>query len=157
MALDKTIEHLKKFGMEERIILHEDSLATVHLAAKGLGKEPDQIGKTLGFRTQDGPILIVMSGEARIDNRLYKDFFHQKARMLSPEETLEVLEMPVGGVCPFGVPEGIPIYLDTSLKKYDIVYPSCGAINSAIGLTPDELETVTGATSWVSITKEPEN
>lgn len=154
MGLERTIEHLKEFNAHERIILLDESLATVSLAAQGLGVEPDRIAKSLGFRTNEGPILIVVSGEARIDNRKFKDQYHQKAKMLSAQETSEYLRMPIGGVCPFGLPEEIPVYLDISLKKYDTVFPSCGAINSAIEVTPEEIELFSRAESWVDVTKD---
>lgn len=153
MGLERTIEHLKKFDAHERIILLDESLATVALAAEGLGVEPDRIAKSLSFRSNEGPMMIVVSGEARIDNRKFKDYFQQKARMLRAEETTELLGMQVGGVCPFALPEDIPVYLDISLKKYETVFPSCGAINSAIELTPEELELFSRFTEWVDVTK----
>ncbi len=154
MGLERTKEHLKKYDAHERILLFEESLATVALAAEALGVEPDRIAKSLGFRTNEGPIIVVVSGEARIDNRKFKEQYHQKARMLSAEETAQHLKMPVGGVCPFGVPEDVPVYLDISLKKYKTVYPSCGAINSAIELTPEEIEEFSRALTWVDVTKD---
>jgi len=132
------------------------SSATVELAAKAIGCEPGRIAKTLSFLTKDGPILIVAAGYVKIDNQKYKARFGEKAKMLSPEEAVALIGHPVGGVCPFAVNPGVRIYLDASLKRYDLVYPACGSANSAIGLTLDELEAVCGRPEWVDVCKEVE-
>ena len=126
---------------------------TVEVAGQGLGTEGRRIAKTLSFGTKEGPILIVAAGDARIDNAAYKAFFHEKAKMLSPEEVLEYTSHPVGGVCPFGVPENVRVYLDESLRRFAIVYPACGSGASAIALTCDELAQYSGALQWVDVCK----
>ena len=125
----------------------------MELAAQALGTEDRRIAKTLSFGTKEGPILIVAAGDARIDNAAYKAFFHEKAKMLSPEEVLEYTSHPVGGVCPFGVPENVRVYLDESLRRFAIVYPACGSGASAIALTCDELAQYSGALQWVDVCK----
>ncbi|MBS4932969.1 MAG: YbaK/EbsC family protein [Clostridiales bacterium] len=130
------------------------SSATVELAAKAVGVEPCRIAKTLSFMTKEGPILIVTAGDARIDNKKYKDQFHVKAKMLTPEEVIELVGHAVGGVCPFGIKEGVFVYLDESLKRLETVFPACGSANSAIELTISELEQCSGYVAWVDISKE---
>ena len=148
------IEHLKKYNMEDRIITVDTSSATVAEAAQALGTEEARIAKTLSFRLKDRCILIVVKGDVKIDNAKYKHTFGEKAHMLSFEEVEEVTGHPVGGVCPFGVKEGVDIYLDESLKVFDTVFPACGATNNAIELSIKELEDVTGYTGWVDVCKE---
>lgn len=154
MAIDKAREHLKKYGFEDRVKEFDVSSATVELAAKAVGVEPCRIAKTLSFMTKEGPILIVTAGDARIDNKKYKDQFHVKAKMLTPEEVIELVGHAVGGVCPFGIKEGVFVYLDESLKRLETVFPACGSANSAIELTISELEQCSGYVGWVDISKE---
>ena len=154
MAIDKAREHLKKYGLEDRVKEFDVSSATVELAAKAVGVEPCRIAKTLSFMTKEGPILIVASGDARIDNKKYKEQFHVKAKMLTPEEVIELVGHAVGGVCPFGIKEGVFVYLDESLKRFETVFPACGSSNSAIELTISELEQCSGYVAWVNISKE---
>lgn len=154
MAIDKAREHLKKYGLEDRVKEFDVSSATVELAAKAVGVEPCRIAKTLSFMTKEGPILIVAAGDARIDNKKYKDQFHVKAKMLTPEEVVELVGHAVGGVCPFGIKEGVFVYLDESLKRFETVFPACGSSNSAIELTISELEQCSGYVAWVNISKE---
>lgn len=154
MAIDKAREHLKKYGLEDRVKEFDVSSATVELAAKAVGVEPCRIAKTLSFMTKEGPILIVAAGDARIDNKKYKDQFHVKAKMLTPEEVIELVGHAVGGVCPFGIKEGVFVYLDESLKRFETVFPACGSSNSAIELTISELEQCSGYVAWVNISKE---
>lgn len=154
MAIDKAREHLKKYGFEDRVKEFDVSSATVELAAKAVGVEPCRIAKTLSFMTKEGPILIVTAGDARIDNKKYKDQFHVKAKMLTPEEVIELVGHAVGGVCPFGIKEGVFVYLDESLKRLETVFPACGSANSAIELTISELEQCSGYVAWVDISKE---
>ena len=154
MAIDKAREHLKKYGFEDRVKEFDVSSATVELAAKAVGVEPCRIAKTLSFMTKEGPILIVVAGDARIDNKKYKEQFHVKAKMLTPEEVIELVGHAVGGVCPFGIKEGVFVYLDESLKRFETVFPACGSSNSAIELTISELEQCSGYVAWVNISKE---
>ena len=140
--------------LEDRVKEFDVSSATVELAAKAVGVEPCRIAKTLSFMTKEGPILIVAAGDARIDNKKYKEQFHVKAKMLTPEEVIELVGHAVGGVCPFGIKEGVFVYLDESLKRFETVFPACGSSNSAIELTISELEQCSGYVAWVNISKE---
>ena len=155
MSIEKVKEFFKSYGMEERIKELDKSSATVDLAAKALNCEPCRIAKTLSFMANDAPILIVTSGDAKIDNRKYKDRFGTKAKMLSPEQVEALVGHAVGGVCPFAVNDGATVYLDASLKKYETVFPACGSGNSAIELTIAELEKYSFFDSWVDVTKRP--
>lgn len=140
-------------GMEERILEFPVSSATVAEAAKAVGTEPERIAKTLSFLLEDGPILIVAAGNAKIDNKKYKSVFHKKAAMLKPDEVAERIGHPVGGVCPFGIREGVRVYLDVSLQRFSTVFPACGSANSAIELTIPELELYSRYESWVDVTR----
>ncbi|NVM78445.1 prolyl-tRNA editing enzyme YbaK/EbsC (Cys-tRNA(Pro) deacylase) [Duganella sp. SG902] len=132
------------------IIETEASTATVALAAEAHGVEPGRIAKTLAFRVADGKvILLVASGVARVDNRKFKDAFG-KGKMLSAEEVVELTSHPVGGVCPFGLPQPLPVFLDHSLKNFDEVLPAAGSINSAIRISPAMLAAVTEG-QWVDV------
>lgn len=132
------------------------SSATVELAALALGVEGARIAKTLSFKKDDSCILILAAGDARIDNRKFKDKFHMKAKMPSPDEVLELVGHPVGGVCPFGINEGIEVYLDESLKRFTTVFPAVGSGNSAIELNLDELFKYSNAIEWIDVCKLPE-
>ncbi len=156
MSKSSVIEHLKKYNMDKRIITVPTTSATVALAAEALGTEEAKIAKTLSFKLKDKCILIVVKGDVKIDNAKYKHTFGEKAHMLPLEEVEEVTGHPVGGVCPFGVKEGVEIYLDESLKVFDTVFPACGAPNNAIEISIPELEEVTGFVKWVDVTKERE-
>lgn len=156
MSLEDARNFLKKFNRAKDIILFDVSSATVELAAKALGTDKGRIAKTLSLKVGENPILIVCTGDTVIDNRKYKDFFGQKAKMLSPEEVKENIGHDIGGVCPFGIKEGVKIYLDESLKKYDYIYPACGSGNSAIKLDWQELEALSQDSSWVDVCKERE-
>jgi prolyl-tRNA editing enzyme YbaK/EbsC (Cys-tRNA(Pro) deacylase) len=123
------------------------------MAADVLGVEPCRIAKTLSFRTETGAMLIVAAGDAKIDNAKFKGEFGVKAKMLTPEEVMEYIGYAIGGVCPFGVADNIPVYLDISLRRFDIIYPACGSSNSAIKLTCDELEEYTNSKKWVDSCK----
>lgn len=153
MSVETARAHLARFGKDKDIMLLDQSSATVELAAQALGTEGRRIAKTLSFLTKEGPILIVTAGDARIDNARYKGFFHEKAKMLSPEQVLEYTTHPVGGVCPFGLPENVRVYLDESLRRFDIVYPACGSGASAIALTCQELFEYSGALQWADLCK----
>lgn len=154
MPIERAKNHLEKYQVADRMQLFDVSSATVPLAAKALGVEDDRIAKSLSFRDGDGAFLIVLSGEARLDNRKFKDRFHMKARMLSAEECTKLIGFAVGGVCPFGVKDGVSVYLDESLKKHSTVFPATGTANSAIEMTPDELYTISEASAWVDVAKE---
>lgn len=151
MSVDRVRQYFADKGLNYPIMEFEVSTATVELAAAALGVEPARIAKTMAIRLKDKVIVVVAKGDARLDNRKFKDCFKQKARMLSPEEVLEVTGYPVGGVCPFGL-ENIPVYLDVSLQQFDYVYPAAGSPNSATKITPQELAEVTGG-AWVDVCK----
>lgn len=153
MPVSEVKEYLKAFGLEGRVRELSESSATVELAAQALGCEPARIAKTLSFRLDSGPILIVAAGDAKVDNARYKAKFGQKAKMLSPEEALELTGHPVGGVCPFAVKEGVTVYLDDSLKRFETVFPACGSGNSAIELTIPELEQASRFREWADVCK----
>lgn len=153
MAFERAKEHLKQFGLEDHVMVFETSSATVDLAAKAVGCEPARIAKTLSFKVGDDCVLIVAAGDARIDNHKYKEQFHTKAKMLGFEEVEELTGHAVGGVCPFGVKEGVKIYLDASLKRFDLVYPACGSSNSAVRLTIEELERACCQAEWIDVCK----
>ena len=156
MSTISVIEHLKKYNMEKRIITVSTSSATVKEAAEALGTEEARIAKTLSFKLKDINILIVVAGDVKIDNAKYRHTFGEKAHMLSFDEVEEITGHPVGGVCPFGVKPGVEIYLDESLKRFETVYPACGATNNAIELTIKELEETTNYTMWVDVCKAKE-
>ena len=151
MSIDKARAALAQFGADTRILEFPVSSATVALAAEALHCEPALIAKTLSYRVQDGVILIVTAGDTRVDNKLFKARFHCKARMLTAEEAVELVGHAVGGVCPFGVNEGVDVWLDVSMKRFGTVFPACGSSNSAIELTMDELETFSRARGWVDV------
>lgn len=153
MAIEKVRAYFKTRGMEDRIREMEESTATVELAAAALGCEPCRIAKTLSFKVEEQPILIVVAGDAKIDNARYKATFHTKAKMLTPEEAESLVGHAVGGVCPFAVNEGVKVYLDESLKRFETVFPACGSSNSAIELTMEELEQHSSYETWVDVCK----
>lgn len=156
MAVEKVKVHLKKYGLDGKIVELSSSLATVHDAAESLGCSESEIAKSMAFSLSDGYIVVVMSGDVKIDNSKYKATFHEKAHMVSPEILESVIGHPMGGVCPFALKEGVKVYLDDSLKRFSRVYPSCGSIHNAIGLTLEELERASEYTGWVDITKKKE-
>ena len=153
MAIERVREYFKQYGMEERIQEFEVSSATVTLAAQALGCAPQRIAKTLSFLVDGQAILIVAAGDVKIDNSKYKQQFATKAKMLTPDEVVEMVGHAVGGVCPFGVKEGVKVYLDESLKRFETVFPACGSSNSAIELTIPEMEQYTGEAGWVDVCK----
>lgn len=153
MAIEKVKEYFRQYGMEERVMEKEVSSATVELAAQALGVEPARIAKTLSFKVEDQAILIVAAGDAKVDNHKYKECFHTKAKMLTPDEVLEMIGHAIGGVCPFGIPEDVTVYLDVSLKRFETVFPACGSSNSMIELNMQELEQYSRAKEWVDVCK----
>lgn len=153
MALDKVKEFFRQFSLEDKIIELNTSSATVELAAKALGCESKRIAKTLSLKLANRYILIVMAGDARIDNAKYKAEFGTKAKMLSADEVLVHIGHEVGGVCPFGIDENIDVYLDKSLERFETVFPACGSINSAIELSIDSIEKYTRNKKWIDVCK----
>ena len=156
MSKEKGRAYFRQFGMEDRVREFDVSSATVELAALALGVEGARIAKTLSFKKDDSCILILAAGDARIDNHKFKDKFHMKAKMLAPEEVLSIVGHPVGGVCPFGINDGIDVYLDESLKRFETVFPAVGSANSAIELDLDELYKYSNAIEWIDVCKLPE-
>lgn len=155
MSIEKVREHFTTLGIADRIMEFEVSSATVELAAKAVGVEGARIAKTLSFLVKDEPILIVVAGDGRVDNKKYKATFGAKAKMLSHEQAAEMIGHAVGGVCPFAVNEGVRVYLDESLKRFETVFPACGSSNSAIELTIPELEKYSGFEKWVDVCSIP--
>lgn len=154
MAIERVRNHLKSFGMAERILEFDTSSATVELAAQAAGVIPARIAKSLSFMTPEGPVLVVTSGDRKIDNPKFKAQFHTKAKMLGHDEVEALIGHGVGGVCPFGVEPGVRTFLDTSLRRFDTVFPACGNSNSAIELTCEELEQVAeNCQGWVDVCK----
>ena len=152
MAIETVKAFFERYGLEDRVQEFGVSSATVELAAQALGCQPCRIAKTLSFMA-DGPILIVAAGDAKIDNPKYKARFGTKAKMLTPDEVQALVGHAVGGVCPFGINEGVTVYLDESLKRFEMVFPACGSSNSAIELSIPELEQYSGFESWVDVCK----
>lgn len=156
MSIEKVRFYFRQWpGMEEKILEFPVSSATVAEAAKAVGTEERRIAKTLSFMLDDGPILVVAAGDAKVDNKKYKSTFHKKASMLKVDELTELVGHPVGGVCPFGINEGVRVYLDQSLRRFPSVFPACGSANSAIELTIPELEAASRCREWVDVCKVP--
>ena len=153
MSIERVRAFFARHGMAERVREFPVSSATVELAAAALGCDPCRIAKTLSFMADGKPLLVVAAGDARIDNARYKARFGTKAKMLSPEQAEALVGHAVGGVCPFAVNEGVPVYLDVSLKRFATVFPACGSSNSAIELDMQELEKYSGAADWVDVCK----
>jgi prolyl-tRNA editing enzyme YbaK/EbsC (Cys-tRNA(Pro) deacylase) len=153
MAIEKVKEYFAKYGIEDRVLEFDVSSATVELAAQAVGCEPGRIAKTLSFQVKEAPILIVTAGDVKIDNHKYKTRFGAKAKMLTPEEAERLIGHAVGGVCPFALNDGVTVYLDESLKRFETVFPACGSSNSAIELTMEELERYSGFLAWVDVCK----
>lgn len=153
MAIEKVRAYFEKLGIADRILEFDVSSATVELAAQALNCEPRRIAKTLSFMLEDGAILVVAAGDAKVDNTKYKAEFGKKAKMLTPDEAEQLIGHAVGGVCPFAVNDGVKVYLDVSLKRFETVFPACGSSNSAIELTTEELEKYSGFTKWVDVCK----
>ncbi|MBQ8263674.1 MAG: YbaK/EbsC family protein [Oscillospiraceae bacterium] len=156
MSIEKGRAYFRALGMEDRVMEFEVSSATVELAALALGVEGARIAKTLSFKKDDSCILILAAGDARIDNRKFKDYFRMKAKMPTPEEVLSIVGHPVGGVCPFGINDGIEVYLDESLKRFETVFPAVGSGSSAIELNMEELFEYSKALAWIDVCKLPE-
>lgn len=153
MSIDKVRNYFKEYNIEDNIIELSTSTATVKEAAESLGTEECRIAKSLSFIVEDKPIIIVVAGDAKIDNSKYKGYFHNKAKMIPFEEVNNLIGHNPGGVCPFAINEGVTVYLDESLKRFDYVYPACGSSNSAIKLTIEELEKYSNYTTWIDVCK----
>jgi len=153
MSVETVKNYFRNFGMEKRVMEFEISSATVEQAALALNVKPERIAKTLSFKNEQGCILIVTAGDAKVDNQKFKLTFGFKARMLAPDEVLELVGHEIGGVCPFGIDQNIPVYLDVSLKRFTTVFLACGSKNSAIELTCDDLYRYANAKEWVDACK----
>lgn len=153
MSIEKVRQYFSQWGMEGRVQELSHSSATVDEAAAALHTEGKRIAKTMSFMVDQHPILVVMAGDARVDNRKFKDRFHTKASMIKHDDVETLIGHPVGGVCPFGIKPGVDVFLDTSLKRFDTVFPACGTGNSAIELTLPELETYSHSIDWVDVSK----
>ena len=157
MSTERAKAHLARWGADKKVLEFDVSSATVELAARAVGTEEARICKTLSFHDgEDGCILIQTAGDTKIDNRKFKDTFHQKAKMLSPEEVVAFTGHAIGGVCAFGIDNPkVRIFCDESLKRFDTVFPACGSANSAIELSCDELFRISGAEKWIDVCKLP--
>lgn len=155
MSIERVKEYFRKYEMEDRVREFDVSSATVELAAAALHCEPQRIAKTLSFMVESHAMLVVAAGDAKIDNHKYKGRFGTKAKMLSPDEVEGLVGHAIGGVCPFAVNEGVEVFLDESLKRFETVFPACGSSNSAIELTIPELEKYSGYQEWVDVCKLP--
>lgn len=153
MSFTKAKEYLKKYKLEDKIMEFAVSSATVEDAAKAINCKEEEIVKTLSFIVDDKPILIAVSGSSKIDNSKYKAEFHTKAKMIPFEDVENLIGHAAGGVCPFGINDNVDVYLDESLKKFEIMYPACGSSNSAVKLTLDELEKSSNYKKWVDVCK----
>ncbi len=156
MSYEKALAYLTELGMGDRVMHMAHNSATVEEAAIAVGCEGKQIAKTMSFLLHDEPILIVTAGDTKIDNKKYKAYFGQKAKMIPFGEVEHYIGHAPGGVCPFAIPQTIKVYLDTSLKRFDVVYPACGDDHSAVRLTPQELEQCAKAEAWIDVCKIPE-
>jgi prolyl-tRNA editing enzyme YbaK/EbsC (Cys-tRNA(Pro) deacylase) len=152
MSIDRVRTHFSRWNMQDRIMEFDQSSATVELAALAVGCVPARIAKTLSFLVDGSAVLIAVAGDAKVDNARFKSQFHTKAKMLTPDEAVALVGHAVGGVCPFAVNEGVKVYLDESLKRFETVFPAAGSSNSAIELTLPELEQTSGGT-WVDVCK----
>ena len=152
-SLEKVKAYFAAAGLADRVIVPEQSSATVEEAAAALGTEPGRIAKTLSFLVDGKPVLILFAGDARVDNKKFKQLFHTKARMIPGDQVEEYVGHAPGGVCPFAVKDGVQVYLDDSLKQYDIVYPAAGSGHSAVRLNLAELEQYSKSGGWVDVAK----
>ena len=157
MAIDKVKEYFKEFGREEDVLEFNESSATVHDAALAIGCDEDHIAKTMSFWVDDKPILIVLAGDTKVDNSKYKQKFSCKAKMIPADMLESVIGHAMGGVCPFAINDGITVYLDESLKRFEYVYPACGSASSAIKLTIPELEKYSNYKEWIDVGKLKED
>ena len=154
MSIEKARAYLKRYGLDGNVMEFDVSSATVEMAAKAIGCKEGEIAKSLSFIAQDKPILIIASGNSKIDNGKFKAEFHTKAKMIPFESVEQMIGHAVGGVCPFGVNDNVTIYLDCSLKAFETVYPACGSSNSAIKLSLQQLEEIIAYEKWVDVCKD---
>lgn len=152
MSLSGVREYLKQYGLDKDIMELNESSATVTAAAAALHTEEDRIAKSLSFLLEDQPMIIVVSGTSKIDNHKFKEQFHKKAKMIPFEEVERLTSHPVGGVCPFDLPDNVQVYLDKSLKRYPTVFPACGSANSAMEIRLDDLEKASRSAGWIDVT-----
>ena len=155
MSLENARRDLESRGFAQLIVHHETGIATVQDAAATIGCEEKRIAKTLSFLQNDVPVLIVMAGHVKIDNRKYKDRFGVKAKMIQADQVETLIGHQPGGVCPFGIPEGVQVWLDDSLKAFPTTHVACGSLQDELELTPEQLETASLALGWVAVTKKP--
>jgi prolyl-tRNA editing enzyme YbaK/EbsC (Cys-tRNA(Pro) deacylase) len=153
MSIEQVRDYLQRWDRAKDIIEMAESTATVAEAAAALGLIPARIAKSISLKHGDGAIIVVSAGDMKLDNRKYKDYFGIKAKMLSPYEALALTGHAVGGVCPFGLPPGLAVYLDVSMKRFETVFPACGSANSAIELNLEELSTYSQSKAWVDVCK----
>ena len=153
MSFERVKNYLAPFGLADRCIDLKDSSATVALAAQALGTEEARIAKTMSFHLDDTPLIVVVAGDARVDNHKFKETFHKKAKMIPGADCEKYIGHRPGGVCPFDLPDTVPVYLDVSMKRFDIVYPAAGTDHSAVKLTLEELEKASRSRGWVDVCK----
>lgn len=153
MSFERVKNYLAPFGLADRCIDLKDSSATVALAAQALGTEEARIAKTMSFLLDDTPLIVVVAGDARVDNHKFKETFHKKAKMIPCADCEKYIGHRPGGVCPFDLPDTVPVYLDVSMKRFDIVYPAAGTDHSAVKLTLEELEKASRSRGWVDVCK----
>lgn len=153
MAFDKAKQFLESKGYGDRIRVFDVSSATVLLAAEALGTAPEHIAKSMTFMVNGNPVMIICAGDTKVDNRKFKEFFGTKATMLTFDEVYEFIGHDVGGVCPFGINDGVKVYTDISLKRFEKVYPACGSSNSAVELSVEELFALSGADEYIDVCK----
>ena len=151
MAFDKAKTHISKYGLEDRISVFDVSSATVSLAALALGCDEAHIAKTMSFINNENAILIVAAGDVKISNSKFKAKFRHKATMIDREYVESIIGHASGGVCPFGINDGVDVYLDESLKRFEYVYPACGSDNSAVKLNIGELEKCSECKEWIDV------
>lgn len=157
MSAEDVRKQLAAYGLEERIVtMAPDSMATVHDAAVSLGIEDDQIAKTMAFLVNEKPVLVVMAGEARVDNHKFRDAFHTKAKMIHADELEALVGHPQGGVTPFGIKDGVEVYFDASLHRHEVVYPSAGLPDNAVKVSIQEMENIVKPVRWVDVARESE-
>ena len=155
MSIEKARKHLSRWGKDSLVVEHEVSSATVELAAQALNTEPGRIAKTLSFLNGERTLLVVAAGDARVDSSKFKKAFGiKKARMVPAEEVEPRIGHAIGGVCPFGVNEGVDVWLDESLRRFATVFPACGSSNSSIELSLDELAECSEACGWADVCKD---
>lgn len=156
MSYENARDYLTRKGYADRILTFDVSSATVELAAAAVGTEPARIAKSLTFKVSASPVMIVCAGDAKVNNGKFKACFQEKAVMLTRDEVNALVGHDVGGVCPFGITDGVRVYLDVSLKRFDRIYPACGNAASAVCLSPDELESLSECVGWIDVCAVPE-